>query len=128
MRHKLLSHWPGLAGRGEAAAAGESTGASGGTAGQGAAGASSTPTLTGCATWKLQSASGATSTITLVDGGIELFRPGDASNTQTVFNSDDVAISQAGLTGDFDILVTYDHFQPGEAMPFWGPKFEAARA
>ncbi len=83
------------------------------------------PMLESCATWTLETARLATSTITLTDGGLLLFRPGDASNTQTLYNSSDVAISQSGLTGDFDVLVEYDHFQPGDAQPFFGPQFEA---
>lgn len=108
-------------------AAGEpASGAAAGRGGSGGmAGAPSVPTLEGCATWTLESAYNATSTISLTDGGVLLSRPGDASNTQSVYNSSDVAISQAGLTGDFDILVQYDHFQPGDAHPFWGPALEA---
>jgi hypothetical protein len=95
----------------------------GGSAGMG--GAPAVPTLEGCATWTLETARNATSTIALTDGGVLLFRPGDASNTQTVYNTSDVAISQAGLTGDFDVLVEFDHFEPGDAHPFWGPALEA---
>jgi hypothetical protein len=98
---------------------------SGGHANGGAAGTASSPTFQGCATWNLETARGATSTITLTDGGVLLFRPGDANNTQTVYNTTDIALSQPGLSGDFDIVVSYDNFQPGDAQPFWGPEFQA---
>jgi len=98
---------------------------SGGHANGGAAGQSSAPTLEGCATWALETAHGASSSITLTDGGVLLFRPGGASNTQTLYNTADVALSQPGLSGDFDIVVRYDNFQPGDATPFQGPEFQA---
>lgn len=110
------------AGRGPGGTAGTS---SGGHANGGAAGQTSAPTLEGCATWALETAHAATSTIALTDGGVLLFRPGGASNTQTLYNTADVALSQPGLSGDFDIVVRYDNFQPGDATPFQGPEFQA---
>lgn len=111
----------------EGGAAGElASGAAAGLGGSaGMAGAPPVPTLESCATWQLETARDATSTITLTDGGVLVLRPADASNTETVYNASDVAISQTGLTGDFDILVEYDRFQPGYAHPFAGPLLDA---
>jgi hypothetical protein len=93
--------------------------------GAGTAGASPTPTFEGCAAWDLQIAPNATSTITQTDGGVLLSRPGDDPTTDPVFNNSDVAISQTGLTGDFDVRVTFEDFQPGDAHPVQGPVLEA---
>lgn len=114
----------GAAGRSASGAGGTAGTSSGGHANGGAAGHTSAPTLEGCATWTLETAHGASSTITLTDGGVLLFRPGDTTNTQRLYNTADVALSQPGLSGDFDIVVSYDNFQPGDATPFEGPVFE----
>jgi hypothetical protein len=98
----------------------------GGQANAGAAGQAGGTTLQGCATWALDTARGATSTATLTSGGLLLFRPGNATNTQTASDTgDDVALSQPGLTGDFDITVNFDQFQPGDADLIMGPEFDA---
>jgi hypothetical protein len=109
---------------GDAGGEGGASSAAGGMSAGGSAGMAPKPTVEGCATWELQTAQGATSTITLSDGGLVLLRPGDATNTATVFNTTDVVVSQAGLSGDFDVVLDFSEFRPGDAIQFVGPEFQ----
>jgi hypothetical protein len=42
-----------------------------------------------------------------------------------LYNGDNIALAQAGLTGDFDITAKFENFQPGAPQIFVGPEFEA---
>lgn len=119
-----LAAGAGNAPRAGAGAGGHAGSGFGGTAGM--AGASAQQTLTSCATWTLDSAMGSTSTAMLTDGGLELTQPaGSWADFSDVFNSATIGLSQTGLTGDFDIVVSFDQFQPGDGMVVNGPLFEA---
>lgn len=108
----------------DAGAAGEPATSAGSGGLGGTAGAPAATTLDGCATWTIETAPNATSSITPTDGGLLLFRPGDDPSTRGVYDTSHIAISQPGLTGDFDVVVEFDHFQPGDARSPWGPVFE----
>jgi hypothetical protein len=80
----------------------------------------------GCADWRLQTTPGNPSSATIVDGALVLERPADTeSPLPGIYNNADVAVSQDGLSGDFDITVVWENFQPGDAVPFIGPRVEA---
>jgi hypothetical protein len=132
----------GAGGQGGAATAGQSTGSagaggvgemngggagaeSGGTLSAGGmAGAPAKETLTGCATWTVERGD-STSTVELVDGGVVLKLPAGTFTNYGPFNFADIALSQSGLTGDFDVVISFDQLQPGDEIPLAGPRFEA---
>jgi hypothetical protein len=89
------------------------TGGSGGTSGSG----TGATTITSCATWELALAEDTTSSATLTAGGLVLFRPGGSIDSGA---RNEVEISQGGLTGDFDVVVTFDSFQQGDTAAFQG--------
>lgn len=132
----------GSSGQGGGVTAGQSTGGSGaggiptsgGAAGAGAggmtsaggmAGAPGDETLTSCATWKVQRGQSGMSTAELVEGGLLLTRPGGSFSDDGPYNGADIAISQSGLTGDFDVVVAFDELEPSDGKPFQGPTFTA---
>jgi hypothetical protein len=101
---------------GRPAAGASGRGGTGGGSGTGGSGARAT-TLTSCATWELALAADTTSSATLTDGGLVLFRPGGSIDSGA---RNEVEISQSGLTGDFDVVITFDSFQQGDTASFQG--------
>lgn len=123
----------GGSGSGAAAAAGAG-GTSGFETGFGGAGATSAgasgsgplapPTL-GCAGWKVQTAREDPATAGIVGGALQLDLPAGAIRSDGPYGAD-VSVAQAGLSGDFNVTISWQDFVPGDATPFVGPRFAAA--
>jgi hypothetical protein len=112
--------------RGSAGAA--ARGGSGGSqanAGAGAGGTGQAPTLEGCVPWEIITAPGSSSTATLRDGALHLVRPGGPPDSGGYFGSNGIDVIQRGLTGDFDIVVSFEGFVQGDAGEGDGPYFNA---
>jgi hypothetical protein len=112
--------------QGGSSTAGASSGGAGGKpASAGAAGAGQSPTLEGCALWEVITAPGSTSTATLLDGALHLVRPGGPPDSGGFFGSNGVDVVQRGLTGDFDVVVSFEGFVQGDTEARKGPYFNA---
>lgn len=88
-----------------------------GGAGAGAGGAM--PTV-GCAGWQIETRYSMQGTATIVGGALELSRPVGVKNYD-----DGPTVTQLGLSGDFDITVTWRDFMPGDSNLGGGPTFHA---
>jgi hypothetical protein len=103
---------------GAAAAAGDAGGATQGPSGGRVA--------LGCAEWGLLSAPGNPTSATVVDGALLLERPDEAETPSDPFyRFADLAVNQGGLSGDFEITVEWQDFQPGGAVGFVGAQVKA---
>ena len=93
--------------------------ADGGTDAAGAAGL-------GCAGWQVERAAGSAATAAVVNGMLALQRPAGPALplASTIYNEADLAVTQAGLTGDFAVTVAWQSFS-GTTMPFIGPRIQA---
>ena len=94
----------------------------GGTAGAGAVGGGAAaggamPTV-GCASWQIETQFSMQGTATIVGGALELSRPVGVKNYD-----DGPTVTQTGLSGDFDITVTWQDFMPGDSTQGGGPTF-----
>jgi hypothetical protein len=81
----------------------------------GCGGGNGTPVSTDCAAWMIERAAESSSTYALESGALVLRRPGPTGPTASLplYNGDDLAFSQAGLTGDFDVKVEWEGLQTG---------------
>jgi len=68
-----------------------------------------------CASWMIDMFGDSGATATLESGALVLRRPGptDAAPVNGPFNGDDLALSQVGLTGTFDVNVDWEGLQTG---------------
>lgn len=120
-----------LGGRSGAGGAGGTAGApsggafsAGGTGGAGAVGggaaAGGATQTVGCADWQIETQYSMQGTATIVGGALELSRPVGVKNYD-----DGPTVTQTGLSGDFDITVTWQDFMPGDSKQGGGPTFHA---
>src|SRR5262245_54286575 len=74
-----------------------------------------TPASTECAPWTLKMAPGTMATAGLEGGALVLRRPAPTSTgpNNGLFNGDDLALTQVGLTGAFDVKVEWEALQTG---------------
>jgi hypothetical protein len=80
----------------------------------------------GCAHWQVSTVADSAATAVISGGALILTRPGGpAPFDSTPFNGAELALSQPGLQGDFDITVAWGDFQPGGGTPFVGPRVQA---
>ncbi|MEO7038177.1 MAG: hypothetical protein ABI548_29685 [Polyangiaceae bacterium] len=93
---------------------------SAGSAGAGAGGSGGAAPTLGCAAWQVETGFATTGTATIVGGRLALARP---AGSQTY--DDGPTLTQAGLSGDFDITVSWQAFAPGDSKPGIGPAFNA---
>jgi hypothetical protein len=77
------------------------------------------PTV-GCAGWQIETRYSMQGTATIVGGALELSRPAGVKNYD-----DGPTVTQLGLSGDFDITVTWRDFMPGDSNLGGGPTFHA---
>lgn len=101
------------AGCGDGAGGSSSTGGAGGSSCGGSGGGG---TGSECASWKIDKDTDTAATATLDSGALVLRRPGPTTMSfpsTSVFNNDDLALSQVGLTGDFDVKVEWEALQTG---------------
>jgi hypothetical protein len=76
--------------------------------------------------WTVQQNQCRQGAVTLTSKGVLLSRPGSPGNAEDViYNGDNIALAQGGLTGDFHIIAKFEDFQPGAPQAFVGPEFEA---
>lgn len=114
------------AGASGASTGGTSAGGRGGSDAGGTAGAAASPPTIGCAGWTFDLAKGTLADVTMISGGARFTRPATTSDPSvTYFNGADVAIEQTGLTGDFDVKVSFKDFVPGKGKSFSSPRAEA---
>jgi hypothetical protein len=108
------------------ASSGGLSNASGGSAGgvTASSGSGGAPITLGCAGWQVQTASGDQTTAKIAGGALVLTRPAGTMAFSGPYNGD-IALTQAGLSGDFDVTVSWQAFAPGDAKPFVGPRFSA---
>jgi hypothetical protein len=117
------------AGGSHAGAAGTGSNAGGATNGGvagssgGGVGAGGAATTLGCAKWTVDQPTKPSVTATAEAGGLVLAHPAGALSFGAKYGN--FSLVQDGLSGDFDITVSWKDFVPGDAKYFLGPKFEA---
>jgi hypothetical protein len=111
-------------GSGGAIGAGAATGGvGGGASGADLGGKSGLEHTLGCAKWIVDDPSKSPVTATLGPEGLQLAYPAGLSSFPATLG--DFSLAQDGLSGDFDITVSWQAFVPGDVVPFRGPKFAA---
>jgi hypothetical protein len=80
--------------------------------------------MIGCAGWVIERAKGASATAAISNGHLLLARPAGPPDFDAIYNEADLAVTQSGLTGDFDITVDWQAFS-SNSTPFLGPRVEA---
>lgn len=105
------------------AATGGAAGSVSGGGGGGGGGVPNTEETLGCAKWIVEQADTLPVQVTSSDDGLVLVYPAGTSSFAAAFG--DFSLVQEGLSGDFDITVSWKDFVPGDVKPFLGPRFEA---
>jgi hypothetical protein len=79
----------------------------------------------GCARWVVSADKATSATVEIAGGALLFRRPQGGEQLFGPFNGADVAVEQAGLTGDFDVKIDWRRFQPGGGAFFNGPRASA---
>ncbi len=74
----------------------------------------------GCAGWQIATGLSTEGTAAIVDGALALSRPAGAKTYD-----EGPTLTQTGLEGDFEIIVSWQDFVPGDSKQGGGPTFNA---